>query len=76
MGGAFKVCICFVFFFSYFKRVDNTHKNRTISFEMKRIADSWVTEINYVPDCMVELWEGPQLLLAKVTGADGQDWYI
>ncbi len=34
------------------------------------------TEINYVPDCMVASWEGPQLLLAKVKNADGQDWYI
>ncbi len=24
---------------------------------------------------MVALWEGPQLLLAKVKDADGQDWY-
>ena len=43
---------------------------------MRRIADSWVTEINYVPDCVVALWEGPQLLLAKVKDANGQDWYI
>ncbi len=43
---------------------------------MRKIADSWVTEINYVPDCVVALWEGPQLLLAKVKDADGQDWYI
>ncbi len=35
-----------------------------------------VTEINYVPYCVVVLWEGPQLLLAKVKDADGQDWYI
>ena len=26
--------------------------------------------------CVVPLWEGPQLLLAKVTDAGGQDWYI
>ena len=50
--------------------------DRTISFGMRRIADSWVTEINYVSDCVVALWEGPQLLLAKVKDADGQDWYI
>ena len=50
--------------------------DRTISFEMKRIADSRLTEINYVPDCVMALWEGPQLLLAKVKDADGQDWYI
>ncbi len=25
---------------------------------------------------MVALWEGPQLLLAKVKDAEGQDWYI
>ncbi len=50
--------------------------DRTISFEMRRIADSWATEINYLPDCVVALWEGPQLLLAKVKDANGQDWYI
>ncbi len=38
---------------------------------IKRIADSWLTEINYVPDCVAVLWEGPQ-----VKDADGQDWYI
>ncbi len=43
---------------------------------MRRLADSWVTEINYGPDCVVALWEGPQLLLAKVKDADRQDWYI
>ncbi len=43
---------------------------------MRRIADSWVTKINYVPYCVVALWEGPQLLLAKVKDADEQDWYI
>ncbi len=47
--------------------------DRTISLEMRRIADSWVTEINY---CVAALWEGPQVLLAKVKDADGQDWYI
>ena len=26
--------------------------------------------------CQVLLWEGPQLYLAKVKDADGQDWYI
>ena len=41
-----------------------------------RIADSWIIEINCVPDCKVALWEGPQLLLAKVKDADEQDWYI
>ena len=50
--------------------------DRTISFEIRTIADSWVTEINYVPEWVVALWEGPQLLLAKVKDADGQDWYI
>ncbi len=29
-----------------------------------------------LPDCVVALWEGPQLLLAKVKDADRQDWYI
>ncbi len=29
-----------------------------------------------MPDCVVALWEGPQLLLAKVKDADGHDWYI
>ncbi len=43
---------------------------------MRRIADSLVTEINYWPDCVVALWEGPQLLLAKVKDAGRQDWYI
>ncbi len=43
---------------------------------MRGIADSGVNEINYVLDCVVELWEGPQLLLAKVKDANGQDWYI
>ncbi len=43
---------------------------------MRRIADSWVNEINYGPDYAVAIWEGPQLLLAKVKDADGQDWYI
>ena len=32
--------------------------------------------VNIVCDCVVALWEGPQLLLAKVKDADGQDWYI
>ena len=32
--------------------------------------------LNYGPDCVVALWEGPQLLLAKVKDADRQDWYI
>ncbi len=50
--------------------------DKTISFEMKRIADLWVNEINYVPDCMVALREGPELLLAKVKDAERQDWYI
>ncbi len=50
--------------------------DRTIRYQMRRIAESGVTEINYVPDCVVALWEGPQLLLAKVKDADGQDWYI
>ena len=50
--------------------------DRTISFEIRRIADPLVTDINYVPDCVVVLWEGAQLLLAKVKDADGQDWYI
>ena len=50
--------------------------DRTISYQMRRIADSWVTEINYWPDCVVALWEGPQHLLAKVKDADRQDWYI
>ncbi len=55
--------------------------DRTISFLVIRIADSWVIEINYVPDCVQwyyrsQLWEGPQLLLAKVKDANGQDWYI
>ncbi len=27
-------------------------------------------------DCLVALWEGTQLLHAKVKDADGQDWYI
>ncbi len=31
---------------------------------------------SYVADCVVAVWEGPQLLLAKVKDADGQDWYI
>ncbi len=44
--------------------------------EMIRLADSWVTEINYVPNRVVALWEGPQLLFAKVKDADEQDWYI
>ncbi len=47
---------------------------------MRVIADLRVTEvINYAcygPDCVMVLWEGPQLLLAKVKDADGQDWYI
>ncbi len=50
--------------------------DRTVSFEIRRIADSQLTEINYVPDCVVPLWEGPQLLLAKVKDANEQDWYI
>ncbi len=50
--------------------------DRTITFQMRRIPGSWLTEIDYVPDCVVALWEGPQLLLAKVKDADGQDWYI
>ncbi len=50
--------------------------DRTISFELRRIADLWVTEISYVPEWVVALWEGPQLLPAKVKDADGQDWYI
>ena len=56
--------------------------DRTISFGMRRIADSWLTEINYVPDCVLALiinhalWEGPQILLAKAKDANGQDWYI
>ena len=29
--------------------------------------------MNYVLDCVVALWEGPQLLLAKVKDAHGQD---
>ncbi len=34
------------------------------------IVDSWViTEINYVQDCVVAIWEGP-------LDGDGQDWYI
>ena len=40
------------------------------------LAASWINEINYVPDCVVALWEGPRLLLAKVKNANGQNWYI
>ena len=29
-----------------------------------------------MPDCVVSLWEGAQLLLAKVKDADRWDWYI
>ena len=29
-----------------------------------------------LPDCMVPLWQGPQLLLANVKDVDGQDWFI
>ncbi len=29
-----------------------------------------------VPKCLLALWEGPQLLLAKVKDANRQDWYI
>ncbi len=29
-----------------------------------------------MPDYLVALWEGPQLLLAKDKDVDGQDWYI
>ncbi len=50
--------------------------DRTINFEMGKMAESWVTQINHVPDCSLAIWEGPQLLLAKVKDADGQDWYI
>ncbi len=32
--------------------------DRTISFTMRRIAGSWITEINYVPDCVVALYMG------------------
>ena len=44
--------------------------DKTISFKMGTITR------DYVPDFVVALWEGPQLLLAKVKNADGQDWYI
>ncbi len=44
---------------------------------MRRIVDWWVIEIiNYGTDCVMALSEGPQLLLAKVKDADGQDGYI
>ncbi len=29
-----------------------------------------------MPQCLLALWEGLQLLLAKVKDANGQDWYI
>ena len=50
--------------------------DRTVSFQIRRITDSWVTEITNVPYCVAALWEGPKPLLAKVKNAVGQDWYI
>ncbi len=29
-----------------------------------------------MPKCLLALWVGPQLLLAKVKDANRQDWYI
>ncbi len=49
---------------------DSVTKPEVVSY------NSFVTEINYVADCVLALWEGPQLLRAKVKDADGQDWYI